>query len=178
MGTYLQVQIKKMKKDPKKLCLMLGLGAVMMLLWGRLLLKQIPRTAVATPSLAVVEVDSSATAKLSYRTPSTLYVNLPTEPARDLFAFDSTDYPKLTGKTDNAEKLALEPADEKIEDKELQELSRNLVLESTVTGPRSCAIINGRIMQPGQTINGMTLRTVQSRQVVLEYRGRWIRLRM
>lgn len=56
--------------------------------------------------------------------------------------------------------------------------ARGLVLQSTVAGDPPRAVISGQVLQPGERINGLELRQVLPRQVVLESDGVEVRLEM
>lgn len=81
--------------DKKKLSIMTALLAVALLMWGRLLLQKVPRTATAEPVAAVVTDATPVTVATS----SVLrpVVHLPqTQPLqRDLFALDATHYQRV-----------------------------------------------------------------------------------
>lgn len=187
MSPWLRQQKDLLLQDKKKLGLIVGLLCVMLLLWGRLILKQVPRTAVANPA-------PSSTASAS-STPSTdalrrkvittdkpiVEVTLPPASKRDLFALDMTDYPVME------EPVVEKPATDtsrgdvnKVDevDAQLQAMVGRIRLQSTVLGARPCAVINGRIVQVGQSFEGLVLKEVSSRQVIMEFQGRPVRLRM
>ena len=182
MSLWLKQQKQLLLEDKKKLSLIVGLFCVMLLLWGRLILKQVPRVAVADPapsSSATTVLPSSTQAlkrTLSGEKP-VVTVTLPNVSQRDLFELDLTAYP-----TEQVDEPQEPEAKKKIEvdkvEKELKAMVGRIQLESTVLGSKPCAIINGQIVVVGQSIDGLILKEVQSRQVILEYFGRLVRLRM
>ncbi|MBL4702176.1 MAG: hypothetical protein JKX85_13060 [Phycisphaeraceae bacterium] len=183
MNLWFKQQKQLLLQDKKKLALIVGLFCVMLLLWGRLILKEVPRTAVANPapsSAAAVSLTESTDAVkrilLSSQKP-VVPVKLPDISKRDLFALDLTDYPTEAVETPKKRPVDRKPQGDKIEN-ELKGMVGRIRLESTVLGSRPCAVINGQIVVVGQSIEGLILKEVQNRQVLLEYRGRMVRLRM
>ena len=63
-------------------------------------------------------------------------------------------------------------------EEQLQTMVGRIGLQSTVMGARPAAVINGRIVQVGQTFEGLVLKEVRNRQVILEFNGRLVSLRM
>ena len=58
MQEQLQRAWRQLTADKKKLGLMVGLMAVGLLLWGRLMLKQVPQVATATDGSSVAAVEA------------------------------------------------------------------------------------------------------------------------
>ena len=184
MSPWLKQQKEMLLQDKKKLGLIVGLLCVMLLLWGRLILKQVPRTAVAKPAPSSATVSSTpSTDALRRKVIATdkpiVEVHLPPVSKRDLFALDMSDYP--------VEEPAVEkPKSDTVRDEvkvdavdvQLKAMVGRIRLQSTVLGTRPCAVINGRIVQAGQIFEGMILKEVASRQVIMEFNGRLVRLRM
>jgi hypothetical protein len=56
--------------------------------------------------------------------------------------------------------------------------TKGLTLQSTLLGQPPRAIINGRLLVPGDRINGFTLRRITRREVILEMNGFEVRLGM
>lgn len=184
MSPWMQKQWKLLTQDKKKFALIVGLGCVMLLLWGRLILKQVPRTAVAkpAPSSAVSTATSPATEALRRKVIAAdkpiVEVPLPTVSRRDLFAMDLAEYPTdmPVQKTQRNEQPQVSSQDQT--EQELRSMVGRIRLQSTVLGAHPCAVINGQILQIGQSYESLVLKQVQSRQVILEYKGRLVRLRM
>ncbi len=185
--------------DRKKLFALLGLVAAGLLLWGRLLTQQVPRTVVAVPPAEGGEVaaqntaeeadgssgqiaDAQAAMKAAPRRP--VAVNLPPKLTRDLFAFDASGYARtatitpdepdirLSGKSDE------KPTDDRHQDVEVARAASGLVLQTTILGDQPRAMINGQVLRPGQKIKGFELKKVLPRQVMLEMNGIEVRLKM
>lgn len=163
--------------DKRKLGLVMALTLVGLLLWGRLLLKDVPRTAVAEPDPAVAQQaggDGAAPAagggSLRPVVPITDYGPV----ARDLFAFDPAYYPTLAGSSVDVSptgKLGPDPTDEQHQQmaRELavRALARALTLQTTMLGEPNRAMINGELLEEGQVIQGFSLRKVDLRRVTL-----------
>lgn len=184
MSPWMKQQVNLLLMDKKKLGLIIGLFCVMLLLWGRLILKQVPRTAVAKPATSAVATTSKtpSTDALRRKVIATglpvVEVRLPPMSKRDLFALDLTAYPvEAVEKEDEQVKQAVEKPVDEIKEY-LNGLVGRIRLESTVQGARPCAVINGQIIKVGQSIEGLVLKEVQNRQIILEYRGQMVRLRM
>jgi len=173
MNDTLRQLIRHATADKKKLTLMLGLLAVMLLLWGRLLLKQAPRSAVAEPQQTQQTEKQDAVqpvqpAQFSFR--ETLRVDLPSVVRRDLFLFDKDRYPQSTL---DAPQPDLEKSDSETPEvnRQIEEIRRwvdNLVLQGAVLGKEPRAMINNRVYRLGETLNGFELVKVEPRQVILQ----------
>ncbi len=161
--------IKELTADKKKLGFMIALIAVGMLLWGRLMLKQAPRTAVADPDQvsAVIDSDLTGGALWSGDAGRVVYVDFPEEVSRDLFALDLTNYTPTARPSDdgwNQGKSKVEVTDENLA---IRDAALQLVLQSTILGDQPRAVINGRTLAVGQSIEGFTLMEVRHRRVIL-----------
>ena len=171
-------------QDKKKLGLIIGLGCVMLLLWGRLILKQVPRTAVAKPAATTASASATPSTDVLRRKVFSadkpiVEVTLPTVSQRDLFAIDLTDYPVDEPEEKKPAKDTTREGKEVDEvDSQLQAMVGRIRLQSTVMGARPCAVINGRIVEIGQSFEGLVLKEVANRQVIMEFQGRMVRLRM
>ncbi|MBI1335680.1 MAG: hypothetical protein GC164_01810 [Phycisphaera sp.] len=174
--------VRQLTADKKKLSMMVGLLCVGMLLWGRLLLKQVPRTALAVPKTAasaVVNPDpidaGSATVKRVV-----VDVTIPADPGRDLFAWDPTRYPKVLDNQAVAEagKLGPQRTDEVREADMQAQAKKSLTLQSTVLGARPWALINGKVLLVGQEIEGFKLIEVLARGVIVEKESLRVQLEM
>ncbi|MFG0250384.1 MAG: hypothetical protein ACF8OB_15980, partial [Phycisphaeraceae bacterium JB051] len=137
-------------------------------------------SAAATPASTTPSTDALRRKVVNPDKPI-VEVDIPTVSQRDLFAVDFTDYPMQeepkarqevsdTVKNDGPQPDAVE--------QQLQAMIGRIKLQSTVMGARPAAVINGRIVQVGQTFEGMVLKEVRNRQVILEFNGRLVSLRM
>lgn len=177
-----------------KLYLMVALLSVGLLLWGRLLLKQVPRTAVAD-DVAAVGADASGSTVSGVRASEHAPVvkiaraDLSTSLARDPFELDDSGYqkvakveppvaPVIDAKKVEAEKSVDKSADEARRVESIRRAADAFSLKSTVTGDRPRAVIDGVTVAPGQKFRGFTLIRVEARCVVLEKEGVEVLLEM
>jgi len=175
--------------DKRKLGLMCTLCLVALLLWGRLLMKNVPRTAVADPNEAIAAAagQSSTTPIITPDKPkrSAVVVANYATVDRDLFAFKPIHY-GIKESEQNSDKPLAKLADQKadeIEDQHqarltVQAAARQLRLQSTLLGNVNRAMINGVLLEPGQTILGFELVEVKSRRVTLVLDGIEVTLEM
>lgn len=186
MSPNMEKAIKQLTADKKKLSIVVVLLAVMLLLWGRLILKKVPKTATAKPAkVTSVEPDKKPEVKVTPKldTEHVVYVDLPTSMTRDLFAFDPTGYPKSVSDVDDSERNPERKSDSDSSDVDdtadrIKKALRGLTLQTTILGARPRAVINGQVLSPGDTIEGLTVREVHARGVVLELNGRRFKLEM
>jgi len=175
--------VRDLKRERKKAYMVSGLMAVMLLLWGRLILKEVPRTASASPAKTTASVKKTAKATavsqvVSLRRPA-VYLDLPATPARDLFVMDRSLYPQSSSDEPQVvPKSGAESADDTGVLEALTKSLRGLTLQTTVLGASPRAVINGKVVRPGEVVNGLTLSQVHPRYVVLEKDGRRLKLEM
>ena len=174
MNAALQAKLKSLTANQKKLSALLLLVAVGLLLWGRLLwTQQVPRMVMASPPEAPATGADGEGAAAANTAPSrnTVYVDLPSDVSRDLFAAPADPAPAAPG----TGKSVAERADD---NPQAAPSAQGLVLQSTILGHPPRALINGRLLVPGDQINGFTLRRIVSREVILESHGIEVRLGM
>lgn len=174
----IQQIVHELKHDRKKLGIVVSLLAIGVLMWGRLLLKQVPKTASAVGDGAVA---SAAGSDDAWPDRQGQVVTLSPAPAlqRDLFLLDPNRYsrtapvvednfvaksPNLT--SDDVVRMAVVSAAEKLR------------LQSVTLGEVPAAFINGKLIRVGGTIEGFRLLSCDERSAVLESRGIKIRLIM
>lgn len=167
--------------DRKKLGLMLALVAVGLLLWGRLLLRQVPRSAVAAPSPAAATASApgkKAARPVEVEPLRVVEVAVPETLARDLFSLNDELYEKIERPervvVPKPEKSDPVRTDEDIEAQirgEMNAALGSMHLEGTVGGSTPRAVISGQIVAPGEQINGFVVKVIRNREVELEYRG-------
>lgn len=182
---------RQLLADRRKLAAMTCLLAVALLLWGRLLLKDVPRTAVAKPGERVAaSVEGGAAvapvkAVADKNARPVVTVAMYPAPQRDLFAFDPRYFPMADvpqGNTSLVDKSPDKLTDDSFKQQQLQLLvqsqAKALKLQSTLLGGTSRAMINGNLLEVGQTIQGFLLKEVRSRAVVIEKDGVEVMLEM
>lgn len=185
MRHYLDRLIQQATADKKKLGIMLCALALGLLLWGRLLLQGVPRTATADDRDKQAQAaDNPASAPendaVSFKKIPVVHVDLPASPGRDLFGIDPSRY-KRTHPTRLSEKgpkshQVTSDVDPRIA--AVRQETSELRLESVMTGIRPRAYINGHLLAPGDEYEGYTLIQVTDRHVLLTKYGLIIRLRM
>jgi len=175
--------------DKRKLGLMVSLLAVALLLWGRLLIKDVPRSAVAEPDKEVA-ADTSSPADQSPESTDkaerrVVRIRKFAPAGRELFAFDPDRYPRAERpkpKVDPSPKSGSDRTDEQ-DKREVARMAvysaaRGLTLQSTLLGSPNRAMINGVLLEPGEKILGFELKTVRNRQVTLARDGIEVTLEM
>ena len=154
---------------------------VALLLWGRLLLKAVPRTATAVPDFAASVLDGDAdNQNLGPKKDRVVYVDLPSAASRNLFRFDPSGYQpsQVRNTLKDEEKSGPLPDDQDVRLAEAREAAEGLLLQSTVPGDSPYAVINGMVVQVGKEVDGFRLLKVEDRTVVLEYNGISFKLKM
>ena len=171
-------------KDPKKLGVLVVLVAVGLLLWGRLLLKQVPQTATAEP--VPVQTGNGMAELVENPTKSAsaepfLELSLSQTLTRDLFAIDRGEY-RRSEKFHNPEaqrpKSGFDLSDEFLRSASVRNAAEKLTLQSVMMGEQPRAMINGQLLALNQGVEGFTLIEVGERHVLLENKGIIIRLKM
>ena len=185
MRQHLNNVIHQITSDKKKLGIMLCALALGLLLWGRLLLQGVPRTATADdPSNTAQAVNDKANRAEQSSKPDKplpiVHVDLPSKPGRDPFGMDPSRYKRNPGSgpgTAVAKSTQVTPDDDP-RIAAVREEVLELRLESVLTGTQPRAYINGRLLAPGDEYEGFTLIQVTDRHVLLTKYGLIIRLRM
>ena len=137
-------QVERLAVKGAVLSVLLSSLAIGLLIWGKLQLKEVPRTAEAQP-----EATQPAPQQLQLPPTKTQIV----QPARTL--------PQV-------EKSHNQPADDRGAD---LSTGSSLVLENTILGDRPQATINGVTVEVGQQVDGYVLQGVTQDRVVLEKDG-------
>jgi len=171
----------ELSSEKKKLVAMVALFMFGMLLWGRLLIKQVPKTAVADPPVATVV--ASETPGKGPAAKKVVRVSLPDKLSRDLFV--PVGYSAGTRKKNDdpviapVEKSVPLPADDNHRTQDvLTKAAEKLTLQSTIQGDQPQAVINGQRVRVGQMIEGFELLEIKPRQVILRMNGVDVRLEM
>ncbi len=189
MSMDLQSVWKQLAKDKRKLGLMMALLCFAMLLWGRLLLKDVPRTANAEPAAVVkapaTEDKEDDVADNTAVDRPVVLVQLMDRVQRDPFNFNRSYYPIPKGDVpgdDGPTKLTVNSSDDSNDRREAESSVRaaaqHLTLQSTLLGNQPRAVINGVLMAPGELIQGFELKSVRSRAVTVVRNGFVIELEM
>ncbi len=182
MNPQVRKIVNQLTADKKKLSIMVGLLAVAMLMWGRLLLQKVPRTATAEPTagLAVANPNGDpATGGVVIR--PVVWIEPTTALKRDLFALDATDYPRVPNAEEPTVRVAksqIESVDDKLAAQAVHEAASRLTLQSIIQGSRPRVMIDGQLFAVGQTVEGFTVTRIDQRYVVLSKEGIGVRLVM
>lgn len=182
MMSYMRQITERLTRDKKKMCVMVSLLAVLLLLWGRLILKEVPRTAVADPVMSKVvdrwNQNAFAESKVML---SRVEVELPTTLSRDLFTLDLEGYVSTEIKQVvevKVEKSRDKVADEKRKAEEVRVAATGLKLQTTILATQKLALINGKLVREGEEVKGFVVIQILHRQVVLRMNGIEIALEM
>lgn len=162
---------RKLTADKKKLSMMIALSAVLLLLWGRLMLKRgSPRTAVAEPEAVAVQTDQATTpTSVATKEYQVVYVDLPRSVHRDIFRFRIDRY--RTGGTgedihDGGKSTSKSP-DNEMGMEEVRKWAESLELQAAILGDDPKVMICDRVYRLGGRINGFVVKSVRSRSVTL-----------
>jgi len=185
MKDHLSQIIQQVTADKKKLSVMLCALAIGLLLWGRLLLQGVPRTATADDPVDTAQAadnsghDNGKSSRDS-RPVRVIHIDIPASPGRDLFGIDPNRYKRTPGTSQNnlGPKSAHIPTDGDPRTVAVREEAMELRLESVLTGSQPRAYINGLLLKPGDEIEGFTLLKVADRHVLLTKYDLFIRLKM
>ncbi|MCC7191404.1 MAG: hypothetical protein IT444_01370 [Phycisphaeraceae bacterium] len=182
MSPVIKKLVNQLTADKKKLSIMLALVMVGMLLWGRLLLKQVPRTAVANPSESLSAQTDKVIEEAREIARKTINIDLPSALSRDVFTLNPAGYArieKVEATVTQVGKSDPKPADESEQvSVTVLRAAKGLVLQTTMLGENPRAMINGQVLKPGEKIRGFELKQVNSRDVILEMEGIEVRLEM
>ena len=173
---------RKVTGDKKKLSMIVLLSVALLLLWGRLLLKQVPRTALAEPESPATESDAGASAAPGVGAPlrQTVYLDLPRALDRDLFHLDPGRYRRMgtTQEPDGGAKSATESVDNDGEMEAIRRWVRGLELQAAILGDEPTAMIDDQLYRVGDRVNGFAVTTIGARYVTLSKGEIEIRLEM
>ena len=162
---------RKLTVDKKKLSMVIVLSAVLLLLWGRLILKRgSPKTAVAEPDAAAVETDQTATpTSVITKDSPVVYVNLPRSIDRDIFLFRIGLYRRGRAVEDinDGGKSTSESPDNAMDMEAIRNWAESLELQAAVLGDDPKVMICDRVYRLGDRINGFVVKSVRSRAVTL-----------
>lgn len=182
MMSYMRQIAERLTQDKKKMCVMASLMAVLLLLWGRLILKEVPRTAVADPVMSKMidrwNLHAFAESRVML---SRVEVELPTSLSRDLFTLDLASYVSTETKPVvevKVEKSGSKVADEKRKADEVRVAATGLKLQTTIMAGNKLALINDKLVRQGDEVKGFVVIEILHRHVVLRMNGIEITLEM
>ena len=171
--------IAELRSSPLKSGTIALLLVVGMLLWGRLLLKEVPRTASAIDEMTLAQWEASqgkASKPARGGLSGQVFLPLPADKARNLFVLDPSRYKRTVVQT-NTGGSAKYPATATEEELRAAviEAAQELDLTTVIEGDDPVAIINGQLVRPGHTVEGFTLQRIDGRSVILEQGGTRVR---
>lgn len=159
--------LDRMMADKKKFYFLVALGVFSLLLWGRLLLKQVPRTALANEAAQVAMVDQPDNTSARAVLRKIVYVQLSDNTVRDIFKLHTHYYsPQEQPKPPKQEKLYIDPTDNVVE---------QLVLQGTMG---QTAMINNQMIRVGRTIGGCLVKEIRAGMVIVQRNGRYYKLKV
>ncbi|MEM9752793.1 MAG: general secretion pathway protein GspB [Planctomycetota bacterium] len=176
MNQVIRDYLAELKASPVKTGVIGLLLAFGLLLWGRLLLKDVPRTASADDPVAAA-VAANLGVNANGDPPNTIRLAEPPPLERDLFGLDPTRYRRTSDSEEPASGEKLGPgATEDSVQAAVVSAARQLRLTSFIEAEEPVVMINNRPLRRGDTIDGFTVLAIQGRSVVLENQGVKVRL--
>lgn len=178
MKTKLRRLWLQMTVDKKKFGLMVFVMAIGLLLWGRLILiEKVPRIATADPAASdttPAEGDNTGALSSSLLRPlPVVYADLDDRLELDLFAFRHNRYKPLPPKNNNG--VGVQPGDVNVDEvvrrRELEEMAKELSLQSVIQGARPIGVINGKVLRVGDSIDGFEIVTLGTRSATVTREG-------
>ncbi len=168
---------RQLMADKKKTGVLLMVVLVGLLLWGRLLLKdRVPKVASAQPNYAAsvtpVDSNSSNTTSPDESERAVVYVDLPDTLDRDLFELDPR-YKEQEDTSDDPvepQNSGQELTDNQSWRESIRKEASDLTLQSVFKGSRPGVMINGKVLNVGQKINGFTVIRILEREVIVRKR--------
>jgi len=179
MNPQLQQLIHRITANRKRFVVMSVLTGAMMLLWGRLLLKQVPRDATATPPISAAFVpatpaDDADASHVEVPTRVSEPVAVADHLTRSIFAIDTGRYPINPDWDDPSKqqaKSAPTTSDEEIARRIRADAHSLLKLQTTVSGDPPRAMINDQVLSQGDIIGGYRLERILTRGVIVAKEG-------
>lgn len=190
----------QLTSDRRRLIAVCSLAGVCLLLWARLIfLEKIPRTGYADPGTAAQATgpvtqsgvasptaangqSGSGSVETKHPKPE-IQVALPQALIRNVFAhpadFDAELAERLPSRSQAAKSEPNTPDPIVLERQHADEIhaqAAGLHLESIMQGAVPMAIVNGRVIRPGQRVDGFELKRVNETSVVLSKDGIEVRL--
>ncbi|MEM6334059.1 MAG: hypothetical protein AAF823_12055 [Planctomycetota bacterium] len=184
MKTYFDSFVAELKANRSKAATLGVVAVVGLLLWGRLLIKDVPRVATAVPEPVAVAPAPSAPPtpqQQAAKTPndSTIRLTVPPGLPRDLFGHDPSRYRpnEEAANDDSSAKLLPRNVDDEIRVERVKAEARTLTLQSVVDhASGKQAFISGRLVRVGESIEGFEVVSVQERSVVVKKNDILIRI--
>lgn len=180
-----QMLLAELRRDKKKTALLAVLAMVAVIVVGRSLVgKSVPASAHGAPdpvtlTSPVYSSEIQAVPVAATAAPKPVKLNLKSDITRDLFTADM-DYFPPEPVVQAVPKPATMPVDEgEVHANAIRaQATRSLLLQSTVCGVDSVAIINGLVLRLGDWITGFKVVEITSRTCTIEKDGVRVTLEM
>jgi len=170
MSASLKRLVKRMTANRKQFGFMVALVVVALLMWGRLLLKDVPRSAVASPGKSASKTPEAPELAdpLSASRPEVVF-QLPEPNPRDVFRLNPGEFARVEKpNVIAAPNLTPEKSDE-ARRAEMSAKLKDVKLQSTIMGERPAALINDRLFHEGsQPVPGFTVTRITQHSVFLK----------
>ena len=171
----------KISADKPRFYVATTLVALMMLMWGRLLLRQIPRTSVAAPSAGQIAKSENAneaggkgrSENSTRRSRMSVYVlNQRPSGLRDPFDFDDSPYRRTILPTFAPDPLRpdAEGPDSLAERGQLLAELERIAVQSIVSGTPPLVMIDGRVLSTGDEVEGFVISRISYAERIVEFR--------
>lgn len=159
----LRVVLKEqLRADPRKTAVLALLTVIMVTMYGRWMLRSKPVGAGPARALALPTMVMPDSAAITVPPALRLSRPLLRQVDRDPFAFDPGAYPLIAGTAPSADVPSMSvPGD-------VDSLPTGLVLQSTLCGPSATACVNGKVVRPGDEIEGFVLERIAPDHVVVQ----------
>lgn len=179
---------RQLMADKRKFGVLLTCAVLGLLLWGRLLLPDVPKTADAVPK--GVRTAGAASGNASGNAPGAstpvarrrVTLARVDESPRDLFRADWSIYARVENSASQPAQTpkSVQPTVDKQQQliQRIESEARALTLQSTLLGAMPHAVISGELIPLGGGIKGFTLTDVSPRQVTVAKEGLSIVLTM
>lgn len=181
MKQLIQDYIAELKASPLKATMVAVLAVTGLLLWGRLILKEVPRTAAAVDELTLAqweEMRSGGPSAARLKSAAgRIHLTEPGPLSRNLFALDPSRYRRTAdvANGEDGEKYAPGSTEEEVRAAVLS-AAAGLEFTSVIEGEEPVVIINRKLLHPGDTVDGFTVLRLNARSVILEKQGVKVRL--
>jgi hypothetical protein len=174
--------LRELKRDKKRAAILAVLALVALILVGRMVLRNVGSAAAKNPAAAAGASDAAVpdrgwqpggreTGHDDYLT------QIDTTIKRDIFAPPERFFPPVAAPKKSVEIVDGQPV-EKVETEVARKDAANMTVESTILSSIPKAIINGQLVQVGDTLNGFRIVEISSRSVTLERDGTTVTLEM
>jgi len=148
-----------------------ALITVMLLMWGRLLLKEVPRVSSADPIPIQQPTAPQPATELTEENQAVVDISGITPLSRDLFDFDPSPYNRTQLPDFPNEQLRPEPEspDSEADVALLRKQVNRLQLQSLMGGNPPVVMIDGRVLTTGDSVNGFQISAIDFSQGTVDF---------